>query len=358
MPDERTAPTPILERFRLPILLLVAVTTLTGGILLLLNRPKPVTITVLPPAPTPVPTATLTPSATPTPEPYLVYITGAVATPEIVVTLPYDSRVLDALHAAGGPLSNADLERVNLAFPWRSFREVLQFRLQSIGTDWATLQELGVWLEPEYHFARRGSAQWNTEVIGPDRRGAPQDGRFDFYSRELACVVGGLSAEKLRSLGITQTGDPVFLPHYEPVVYVGDAEEYPFVLNLITLMSLGSYPAAANLPTLQEISGMTVGETWNSWLEMNPEAAEKLGLQDREMVWVENAQGKRFKVRLRLVPGVRPDVVNLPYNQGHRAIGRWARDRGVNGLELMALATEPVSGLAALTGTRVRVYRA
>ncbi len=115
MPDERTAPTPILERFRLPILLLVAVTTLTGGILLLLNRPKPVTITVLPPAPTPVPTATLTPSATPTPEPYLVYITGAVATPEIVVTLPYDSRVLDALHAAGGPLSNADLERVNLA---------------------------------------------------------------------------------------------------------------------------------------------------------------------------------------------------------------------------------------------------
>ncbi len=264
-------------------------------------------------------------------------------------TMPTGDFLLRVAHA---------LERVNLAFPWRSFREVLQFRLQSIGTDWATLQELGVWLEPEYHFARRGSAQWNTEVIGPDRRGAPQDGRFDFYSRELACVVGGLSAEKLRSLGITQTGDPVFLPHYEPVVYVGDAEEYPFVLNLITLMSLGSYPAAANLPTLQEISGMTVGETWNSWLEMNPESAEKLGLQDREMVWVENAQGKRFKVRLRLVPGVRPDVVNLPYNQGHRAIGRWARDRGVNGLELMALATEPVSGLAALTGTRVRVYRA
>jgi len=106
---------PILEQFRLPILLLVAVTTLAGALLLLLNRPKPVTITVLPPAPTPIPSATFTPSATPTPEPYLVYITGAVATPEIVVTLPYDSRVLDALQAAGGPLTNADLERVNLA---------------------------------------------------------------------------------------------------------------------------------------------------------------------------------------------------------------------------------------------------
>jgi competence protein ComEA len=95
--------------------LLVAVSILAGVALMLLSRPKPVTITVLPPAPTPIPSATFTPSATPTPEPYLVYITGAVATPEIVITLPYDSRVLDALQAAGGPLSSADLERVNLA---------------------------------------------------------------------------------------------------------------------------------------------------------------------------------------------------------------------------------------------------
>jgi competence protein ComEA len=115
MPAESSAATPILERFRLPILLLVAVATLTGGVLLLFSRPRPVTITVLPPAPTPIPSATLTPSATPTPGPYLVYITGAVASPEAVITLPYDSRVLDALQAVGGPLDNADLERVNLA---------------------------------------------------------------------------------------------------------------------------------------------------------------------------------------------------------------------------------------------------
>jgi competence protein ComEA len=45
----------------------------------------------------------------------VVYVTGAVANPESVVTLPYRSRVLDALEAAGGPLASADLERVNLA---------------------------------------------------------------------------------------------------------------------------------------------------------------------------------------------------------------------------------------------------
>ena len=51
-------------------------------------------------------------------------------------------------------------------------------------------------------------------------------------------------------------------------------------------------------------------------------------------------------------------MVNLPYNQGHRAVGRWARNRGVNGLELMGPATEPLAGLAAFTNTRVKVYRA
>jgi competence protein ComEA len=87
----------------------------SGVAVLLWRHPAPATITVLPPEPTAIPAPTLIPSATPTPGPYAVYITGAVVNPEIVVTLPYDSRVLDALKAAGGPLDNADLERINLA---------------------------------------------------------------------------------------------------------------------------------------------------------------------------------------------------------------------------------------------------
>ena len=106
---------PLLERFRYPIFLLIAAGLLAGVVVLLWRRPEPATITVLPPEPTAIPSPTLVPSATPTPGPYAVYITGAVASPEIVVTLPYGSRVLDALKAAGGPVDNADLERINLA---------------------------------------------------------------------------------------------------------------------------------------------------------------------------------------------------------------------------------------------------
>lgn len=241
------------------------------------------------------------------------------------------------------------------AFPWDSFENLLKDRLSLIGASWEQLRDFGIWLTPGYRFARRGSTTWVNEVVGAERKHAPRDGRFDFYSRELQCLIGEMSVEELQAMGITSEGTHTYLPHYEEVHYAGDAEEYPYVLNVVTLMSLGSYSYNANMPTLQEISGMTVNETWNSWLEMNPETAEHLHLEDGEMVWIESEYG-RLEVKLRHVKAVRPDVVNLPYNQGHKGVGRWANNRGVNGLEILNPATEPVTGLASLSNTRVKVY--
>ena len=90
---------------------------------------------------------------------------------------------------------------------------------------------------------------------------------------------------------------------------------------------------------------------------MTAETAAELGLEDQDEVWVESPFNK-VKVKLRTVVALRPDVVNLPYNQGHTAVGHWAMDRGVNGLDLLNPATEPVSGLASFTNTRVKVYGA
>ncbi len=257
--------------------------------------------------------------------------------------------ILKVAHAMDGP--------VKVAFPWATYEEVLQYRLKDIGTDWETLKQLGVWMNPGYHFAPRGGARWVQDVIGRDRRYSPADGRFDFYSRELYALLGNLDADQSKALGISQAGDAVSIPHYEPVPYSGSEAEYPFVFNVITLMSLGSSSAAANLPTLQEISGMTVGETWDSWLEMSPEAAAAHALQDKDQVWIESPFGK-VKTKVRLVKGLRPDVVNLPYNQGHTAVGRWAQGRGVNGMDLLNPASEPTAGLAEFSNTRVKVYRA
>jgi anaerobic selenocysteine-containing dehydrogenase len=246
---------------------------------------------------------------------------------------------------------------VENALPWASFTDLLQDRLKNIGTDWDTLKDLGVWLTPGYRFSRRGDKRWINEVIGPDRQYAPRDGRFDFFSRELFCLLGDMDDEQLDELGTEVRGDPLFLPHYENITYAGAEEEFPLLLNVITLMSLGPYSYSANLPSLQEISGMTVGEQWGSWLEMNPEMAAELNISNKSEVWVESQFGK-LKTKVRLVKGLSPDVVNLPRNQGHKAIGRWAKNRGVNGLEIMNPASELFTGLASFTNTRVKVYRA
>jgi competence protein ComEA len=92
------------------ILFAILIVALVGGMLLLLaSRPDPVSITINPPPPT----ATPAPSATPAP--IRVYVTGAVAQPDQTLTLPYGSRVEDALNAVGGALPSADMARLNLA---------------------------------------------------------------------------------------------------------------------------------------------------------------------------------------------------------------------------------------------------
>jgi competence protein ComEA len=61
---------------------------------------------------TPIPTST--PPYTPTPAPVRVYVSGAVRMPA-VYELPPGSIVQDAVNAAGGPTSDADLDHINLA---------------------------------------------------------------------------------------------------------------------------------------------------------------------------------------------------------------------------------------------------
>jgi len=70
---------------------------------------------------TPLPTST--PSPTPTPAPIRVYVSGAVQRPAVYELSP-GSIVRDAIEAAGGPTSEADLDRVNLALEVRDQQQV------------------------------------------------------------------------------------------------------------------------------------------------------------------------------------------------------------------------------------------
>ena len=100
-----------LQRFRAPIMaVLIAI---VGVVAFLVMRPS----TAQQPAlrVTLRPTAPASPAPT-TPTTILVYVSGAVKTPD-VYSLPAGGIVKDALLAAGGAADDADLDRINLAAP-------------------------------------------------------------------------------------------------------------------------------------------------------------------------------------------------------------------------------------------------
>ena len=72
-------------------------------------RPPATQLTIIPPPPT------VTSGPTDTPDPVHVYVTGAVANPATLYTLPPGSRVSEAITAAGGLTDDAELEKINQA---------------------------------------------------------------------------------------------------------------------------------------------------------------------------------------------------------------------------------------------------
>ena len=98
-------------------------------------------------------------------------------------------------------------------------------------------------------------------------------------------------------------------------------------------------------------------------MEMNPRAAEELGLENGDLVWVESMVG-RVQVPVRIFEGIWPNAVYMPPGQGHHTLVKWGRGSpentvvGANPNQVLAADTEPLSGLAASSPTRVRIYKA
>ena len=110
---------------------------------------------------------------------------------------------------------------------------------------------------------------------------------------------------------------------------------------------------AANRPWLQELPDPVSKLGWSTWLEIHPEAARELGITDGDIVEVGSDAGTVRAVAL-LYPGVRRDVVALPLGQGHTAFGRYARDRGANGYQLLAAAPTAFGGVQHYAAVTVR----
>jgi Molydopterin dinucleotide binding domain len=88
----------------------------------------------------------------------------------------------------------------------------------------------------------------------------------------------------------------------------------------------------ANKPWLQELPDPVSKIVWQSWVEIHPMTASRLGITAGDHVTVTTAAGA-ITAPAWLYLGIRPDTVAVAHGQGHTRYGRYAEGIGVNALE-------------------------
>lgn len=109
----------------------------------------------------------------------------------------------------------------------------------------------------------------------------------------------------------------------------------------------------AHLPYLQSLAGPQLGEQWETWAAIHPQTASRLGIKDRQMVWIESSAGRIF-VRARIYEKMAREVVAVPFGLGHSQMGRWAAGIGANPAEIVLVGKN--SGKARWQGESVNVH--
>lgn len=280
----------------------------------------------------------------------------------VSAVLPWE-KYSDVLHEKAQGLYEAGRGHIAMSMQNEQF-EAIQARqgywrqqFSTYGEFWEELIRKGAWWDP------------NDTYVGPRQVIRTPTHKFEFYSlllqdeweaasRSSATRAGSSSdARNLASrLGIQAEGDLRFMPHHEPVPEREGDKQYPYLLNTYKLMSLAG-GKGGNQPWLQQEPAVHVDSGWEGWVEVNPETAAALGIEDGSKVAIESSSG-RIVVTARLFAGTAPDMLNMPYGWGHQAYGHWARNRGQNPNTVLAPAIDPVRGLPAWAGTRVRLTKA
>ena len=223
---------------------------------------------------------------------------------------------------------------------------------------WQQMKEKGGWWDPAYHYG-----EWGRVFRTPS-------GKFEFFSQLLWRDILAEARSNAAKPDLV-AAERRCLPHFEPLFGAsatdagrpdaGNEAQFPFVLFPYEILPLGE-TRGADLPFLQQILGQHLFERWESWIEIHPEAARRLGIEDGSWVWVESSH-RKARMRARWFLGLRPEVVAIPLGLGHRTGSRWSQGRGTNPCELLVPgsgnpAEPPPGGGARWFSTRVRISRA
>ena len=138
---------------------------------------------------------------------------------------------------------------------------------------------------------------------------------------------------------------------YRAPTFDGSEQDRPFVLLPCATTAFHDGRGASQ-PWMQELPDALTSVVYGTWIEINPRTARELGIEEGDVLELESSAGKIAAPALPY-EGVRPDVLAVPIGQGHARAGRYASGRGANPFEILASATDELSGSLAMGATRV-----
>jgi anaerobic selenocysteine-containing dehydrogenase len=169
-------------------------------------------------------------------------------------------------------------------------------------------------------------------------------------------AVGGFLGKRV----LTEDGKvnlaPQDLLDYAAKLEADFAEEQTLVgtLKLITKRQVTTHNSWTH-----NIDDFTAGERYTNYLYMHPLDAERLGLENKQLVDVASATGK-VRLPIKLLTDLMPGTVALPHGWGHQSTHMQVA-RSTQGVNVNILAAdgpnnvEKVSGMVHLTGIPVEV---
>jgi anaerobic selenocysteine-containing dehydrogenase len=135
----------------------------------------------------------------------------------------------------------------------------------------------------------------------------------------------------------------------------GDPNQFPF--HFLPYPSTAFLDGSlAHLPLMQELPDPMSSAMWSSWAEINTQIADRLGIQQGDIIEIASSQGA-IRVAALPSPGVAPDVIAMPVGQGHENYTRYATGRGANPIPILAAVNESQTGALAWAATRVKITK-
>ena len=103
----------------------------------------------------------------------------------------------------------------------------------------------------------------------------------------------------------------------------------------------------ANKPWLDEVPDPLSRIAWQTPVFLNPKTAGANGINQEDIIELQSEFGK-LEAAVYVSALINPGLAVMGIGQGHKAYGRYAKDTGVNPLQLLSASVDPVSGGASL----------